>query len=281
MLNSMIALSTGSLYTFGLDRVFGLATDAGFDGVELMVDHRWDTRHASYLRELMRRHDLPILAVHSPFTPSIPGWPSDEPGRIKQSTQLAESVGVQVVVAHLPRRFGWYVLQSRRTSRRLFIPGPWSGQKDYQRWLLGELDEFRSTTTVTIAIENMPAWRFLGRRVNIWHWNDIESVMQFSPLTMDTTHLGTWDIDPIVAHDTWGEQVAHVHLSNFNGTEHRLLNDGHLRLAELLKSLASDGYAGVISLELNPSSLQAESERLVRKNLADSLAFCRQHFPAE
>jgi hypothetical protein len=45
----MLALSTGSLYTYGLDRVFGLAQKAGFDGIEVLVDGRWDTRQADYL----------------------------------------------------------------------------------------------------------------------------------------------------------------------------------------------------------------------------------------
>lgn len=40
----MIALSTSSLPTYDLDRVSGLALDAGFDGIELMVDQQWDTR---------------------------------------------------------------------------------------------------------------------------------------------------------------------------------------------------------------------------------------------
>lgn len=274
----MIALSTGSLYTYGLNRVFGLAAEAGFDGLELMVDQRWDTRHVSYLRELMSRHGLPILAVHSPFTPSVPGWPDDEPGRIKQATQLAEGVRARVVVAHLPHRLGWYVLQSRSSGRRLSIPVPWLGQNGYRRWLVDGLDEFRASTEVTIAIENMPSKRFLGKRVNPWHWNDVESIGQFSQLTMDTTHLGTWGIDPVMAYEAWGDRVAHVHLSNFNGWEHRLLEDGHLPLDRLLKRLASDEYDGVITLEFNPGSMRAESGRRVRENLAANLAFCRRHF---
>ncbi|MBS1252700.1 MAG: hypothetical protein MAG451_01742 [Anaerolineales bacterium] len=272
----MITLSTGSLYTYGLDRVFDLAADAGFDGIELMVDGRWDARHVSYLRTLMRRHDLPILAVHSPFTLSIAGWPDDGPGRIKQSVQLAEGVGARVVVAHLPHRVGRWVLQGR--GRRLFIPVPWSDQNDYRRWLVDELESFRASTTVAIAIENMPAVRFLGWRVNPCHWNDIDEILRFSPLTLDTTHLGTWGIDPVAVYRAWGDSVAHVHLSNFNGSEHRLVEDGHLRLDRFLALLAADGYAGIIALEFNPGTLQAESERLVRENLIENLAFCRQHF---
>lgn len=274
----MIALSTGSLYTYGLDRVLSLAADAGFDGVELMIDQRWDTRHVGYLRDLMRRHDLPILAVHSPFTASLPGWPDNEPGRIKQSVQLAEGVGAGVVVAHLPNRFGRFVLEGR--GRRILIPVPWPDQGNYGRWLIEELDALRASTAVTIAIENMPALRVGGFRLNPCRWNDVASIQRFAPITMDTTHLGTWGVDLLVAYGVWNNSVGHVHLSNFNGWEHRLVEDGHLPLGRLLTTLASDGYAGVVTLELNPSSLQAESERLVGEHLAENLAFCREHFRA-
>ncbi len=48
----MIALSTGSLYTYGTARVFELAAEAGYDGIEILTDHRWDSRQPAYLRRL-------------------------------------------------------------------------------------------------------------------------------------------------------------------------------------------------------------------------------------
>ena len=39
-----VTLSTGSLYTFGTARAFELAARAGYDGVEVIVEERWDTR---------------------------------------------------------------------------------------------------------------------------------------------------------------------------------------------------------------------------------------------
>jgi sugar phosphate isomerase/epimerase len=38
-----VVFSTGSLYPFGLDRCYGWAAEAGYDGVEIMMDERWDT----------------------------------------------------------------------------------------------------------------------------------------------------------------------------------------------------------------------------------------------
>ena len=52
----MIALSTGSLYSYGTARVFELAARVGYDGVEVIVDHRWDTRQPAYLRRLVADH---------------------------------------------------------------------------------------------------------------------------------------------------------------------------------------------------------------------------------
>jgi len=73
-----LILSTGSLFNFDLDTVMALASEAGFAGVELMVDWRRETYHPAHLEKLMARHNLPILAVHSPFS-SMPmqGWPPE------------------------------------------------------------------------------------------------------------------------------------------------------------------------------------------------------------
>jgi sugar phosphate isomerase/epimerase len=108
-------LSTGSLWSYSLERVFGFAAKAGFDGLELLVDMRWETRQTVYLHNLMERHQLPILAVHSPFLPNIPGWPHDQPERIRCTVDLASDVGAEVVVHHLPSRLGtiWVQLPGR------------------------------------------------------------------------------------------------------------------------------------------------------------------------
>jgi sugar phosphate isomerase/epimerase len=53
--------------------VFELAARAGYDGLELMVDQRWETRQAEYLRNLIQRSTLPVLSVHSSFVPDVAG----------------------------------------------------------------------------------------------------------------------------------------------------------------------------------------------------------------
>ena len=273
-----IALSTGSLYTYGIARAFELAAETGFDAVEVLVDHRWDSRQPSYLQRLSQQTGLPIVAIHSPFVPRVPGWPNDPRGRLRESTVLAREVGAGVVVTHLPLRIRgarveFFGFQAGSLLLPIFLPN----DRGYRRFLLNGLAQFEDAEGVHIGVENMPAKRLLGRRVSIFDLNDPEILASLPHLTLDTTHLGTWGWDPLATYERLKTRIVHVHLSNYNGREHRLPEDGHLPIRELLHRLYQDGYAGAVSLEFGPDVLQAEDETQVIKHLRQALHFCREH----
>ncbi len=259
------ALSSGSLYSYGLDRVFVLAAEAGFDGVEVLMDHRFDTRQPGYLRRLMERHSLPILSLHAPFRPArLEAWPRDYPGSVVAAAQVAAAVGAGLVVVHLP-------------------PRP---ARDYARWLQEDLPAWQADHPgVVVAVENMPFkwfrwWPFAP--LDPWRLNRLEAWGSFSQLVLDTTHLATKGLDPLTIYLQLRERVAHVHLSNARRRgqhvqEHRRLEDGFLDLDLFLARLAQDGYAGTVTLELMPRSLEAEDEDRVRFHLQRQLEFCRRH----
>lgn len=273
-----IAFSTGSLYTYGLDRVFGLARETGFDGVEIMVDHRWDTRDAAYLHRLQERYDLPILSLHSPIPLiAVDGWPWDEAVRTRRTVALAEALGVPTVVTHLPLRLHIAIVQVTLVKRRLLLPVPWRRGQGYRRWLETDLSTLQQTSSVTVAIENMPCHR-LGRwRLDVHRLNRVEEWAQFPHLTLDTTHLGTWGLDILAVYEQAADRVVHVHLSNFrDGREHLRLNDGDLPLGTFLERL-KDRFQGTVAVELNPISLEAEDEGKVRAHLRATVEFYRRH----
>jgi sugar phosphate isomerase/epimerase len=268
--------STGSLYSYSVSRCFELAAQAGFDGIELMVDQRWDTRQADYLQRLIQQYRQPVIAVHSPFAPHVPGWPPDEPGRIQESVRLAEAIGAKVVVHHLPPRLGWLWVQVG--PRRFPLPGLNLGPaRAYYHWLLETYEGFQAQTPVLLCIENMPTRRWLGRRWNGHYWNRVDEIVHFPAVTMDTTHLGTWGIDPIEVYPQLQAKVRHVHLSNFNGREHRRPEDGYLSLDRLLAYMAAAGYEGALSLELHPDALEAgRPDARIVELLQTSLSHCRR-----
>jgi sugar phosphate isomerase/epimerase len=276
----MILLSTGSLYTYGLNRVFALAAEAGYDGLEVLVDARWDTRDPSSLAGLSSEYGMPIVALHSPFVPDIHGWPSDSLGRLQKTVALAKEVGAGVVVSHLPLRVGGLEIRAMGFGGgRFLFPLPWRRRGPYYHFLeANRLDELNSPGEVLVALENMPARHILGVKHNVFWFNRPEDLLRFPHLTLDTTHLGTWGLDPMEIYGQLREKVVHVHLSNFDGREHRSPQDGNMDLAGFLQLLEKEQYRGSVSVECDPDALAAGDGRLCLRALRRALSFCRKYF---
>ncbi len=267
----MLALSTGSLYNYGADRIFALAREAGFDAVEVLVDERWDTRQADYLAYLIEKHEMPVASLHSPLqTHRLQGWEQDPVSKLRRTVELAEAVGGRVVVAHPP--LAWLKVHVGPVS---VFRLPWPLGRAYDRWLKEELPAFQATTSVIVAVENMPCFRLGFLCLTLCRMSNFKDLERFAHLTFDTTHWGTKGVNLLQAYERLADRVAHVHLSNYNGREHRLLTDGHLPLEEFLKALRAREYEGIVTLELQPEALQAGDEGKVRKHLKEAVAFCR------
>lgn len=275
----MIALSTGSLYSYGLNRVFDLAAQAGFQGIEVLVDQRWDTRQAHYLKTLQETCGLPIVSLHSPFAPGIQGWePPGQLNHLQRTIALAQELGARHVVAHLPFRFAdtWLHIPWLR-EKPVLLPIPIPRDGSYRRFLLNGL-EAGAAAGVTVVVENLPCRKLLGFTYNGYQMNSLAEWGSLPHLNFDTTHLGTWGYDILAVYEQVKARVRHVHLSNFNGKEHRPPWDGHLPLDELLRRLRRDAFTGILCVELDPAPLQAEDEEKVQANLRRSYEFCQEHY---
>ena len=275
-----IALSTGSLYTYGTARVFELAAQVGFDGIEVLCDHRPGTRDPEYLRRLSDGSGLPIVALHNPFSHALSAWPGDQWGRLKRTVALAQALGVPTVVAHLPYRLAGIIVRwNGAFSGQFGLPLPWSQRKPwYHACVGGVLAELEATSGVRIAVENMPQRRALGISLPTYWFNRPQRMVErFAHVTLDTTHVGTWGWDLLEVYETLRDRIAHVHLSNYDGREHRTPMEGRLPLDALLRRLAEDGYQGAISVESGPGALGAEDAKACRATLERVVAFCREH----
>lgn len=277
----MILLSIGSLRFYGLDRVFGIARDLGFDGVEIIVDERWDTSDPLYLKRLVGRYQLPIASIHSPFSfVETPAWGSDPVERMRRSLALAEECASEIVVIHLP----------------------FFAERRYARWVDEELPRWQEETSVKLAVENMPhAYKILGRlgvllntgifyEVNRRAWlnrlllplstcchvgNDWNHLLRFRYLVLDTTHLATGGLDPVEAYERVKSRLALIHVSNFTGAEHQPLGTGQMDMERFLRHVARSGYRGHVTLELMPDNFPDRTESTAREILAADLALCR------
>jgi len=277
----MILLSIGSLRFFELDRVFEVARDLGFDGVEVIVDERWDTADPVYLKRLVNRYHLPMPCIHSPFSfVKTPAWGNDPVERMRRSIELAEECGSEIVVIHLP----------------------FFAERRYARWVEDELPRWQERTRAKLAVENMPhAYKILGRlgvllKTGIFYevdsraWinrlllplstpchigNDWDYLLRFRYLVLDTTHLATAGLDPVEAYERVKSKLVLIHVSNFTGAEHQPLGAGRIDMARFLRHVARSGYRGHVTLELMPDNFPDKTESTAREILAADLAFCR------
>ena len=250
-----VIFSTGSLYPFGLDRVYAWISEAGYDGAEIMMDERWDTHQEDYLRDLAKRHGVPILALHPPLRRGAWGLGPEE--TLVRVARLASRMEVPVVVTHPPP------------------PG-----RPLERWKAGPLREAREQGVV-VAVENMPqSWAgglFRIRRKSCYlpeHLADVGEV------TLDSSHAGASKVDLLRAHSALTTQLRHVHLSDSNletgRDEHRLPGKGRLPLKPLLAALGASGYAGAVSLELKPWPLGTPDSEVILERMRAALRFTRE-----
>jgi sugar phosphate isomerase/epimerase len=274
-----VALSTGSVYTYGTGRAFELAARAGYDGVEVIVDDRWDTRQPAYLRRRSGETGVPVLSVHSPFGPAS-GWPSAEVARVERSLEVAEAVGARVLNVHLPFRVhDLFVSAAARWRLTAPILPVSADHKAYRRWLTeGGLAERQARTPVTIAVENLPVRRLLGRRFNPYALNTWDELERLPRLCLDTTHLATTGSDLLAVYDRLAERIVHVHLSDYNGRyQHQPLGKGSLPLGPFLERRAARDYAGMVVVELTPRALPVQDETKLAAELRRNLELCRRH----
>lgn len=276
---SNVALSTGSVYTYGTTRAFELAAAAGYDGVELLVDERWDTRQVGYIRRLVEQYEIPVLSVHSPFVSSISGWPKTDVERVEQALRLAEALGARTLNIHLPFRMQGTIVLTH--GRRWVLPqlGPSASQRAYTRWLMnGGLATLQASTSVAIAVENLPERRFLAWRYSPYALNSWAELSAFPRLCLDTTHCGTTGSDLVSVYERLADQVVHVHLSDYNGKyQHQPVGRGFLPLDRFLQRLAARQYSGIVVVELTPHALPVQDEGKLLVELRRNQEFCRQH----
>lgn len=277
-----VIFSTGSLYIYDTAYCFKVAAEAGCDGVEIMCDQRWSTRSPDYLNQLSEEYAMPILSLHSPMlhiVNSLFGW--DVPLRLvetaERTVELAETLEAETVVVHLPPKVGLVMVRTPQKSLML----PWLRNIDGKAmaaWIDNELAAYQAKTNVNIAVENLPIIRLGGRKANPHFHNTPEKWATSAPkLTMDTTHWATHGVKPLDAYQLAKDRIVHVHLSNYNGREHRLPHKGSLDLAALLETMASDGFTGTICIELHPDALGAPDEEAIVQNLRESVDFCKTH----
>jgi len=276
-----------------------MAARCGFDGVEIIVGRNREFSDISFIKQLSNKYKMPVKALHSPFNSwQNDMWPKTPHEKIMRTVEMARRLEAGVVVAHTAL----------------------SNEDEYKKWLINDLKIFQAKNLdIKIGIENMPRkyilFGRLGRllfnfkkiafkyrkkiaydiaahdnKYNILRpielddikrsLNDVELLNKFDYITIDTTHLGTWNCEPHEYLDKITTEIAHVHLSNYEiSREHRLPKDGRLDLAKFLFNLKKRKYSGGITIEADPRCLENHrSFETTSKQLIENIDYIKKSF---
>jgi sugar phosphate isomerase/epimerase len=257
-----LLLSTAPFFRHPLREAFRHTREAGYDAVEVMVTSDPATQDARTIAELAEDFGLSVGAIHAPFlllTRRV--WGTDPIGKIYRSAQVAEQAGIPLVVVHPPYRW----------------------QVRYRRWVEHRLAEYAARAGITIAVENMFPLKIRGDRGLRFHASqDFEDLDRFTHLVLDTSHLAVAGYDIVEAYRRYRTKVVHFHLSNNAGKgwdSHLPVDEGVLPLDVLLDEVASDGFAGTISLELDLRAYQGD-DQAIREVLVRNREFCERRLAA-
>lgn len=257
-----LLLSTAPFFRYPLREAFRHTREAGFDAVEVMVTSDPATQDARRLQELAAEFELSIGVLHAPFlllTRRV--WGTDPITKIYRASQVAEQAGIPLVVVHPP--YKWQVR--------------------YRKWIDTRIRDFTERSGVTIGVENMFPVKIRGERGLKFHASqDFEDLDRYPTLVLDTSHLAVARFDIIEAYERYREKVVHFHLSNNAGKgwdSHLPVDEGVLPIDELLSSIASDGFGGTISLELDLRPYLGDDES-IKEVLVRNREFCESRLGA-
>lgn len=211
----MITLSTGSIYYYGLERIFKVAATAGFQGLELMFRPYGEAGHFEYwslnnLKELQDKYKLPIHSLHVP--PHFEDTPKDY---YLDMIDIGQKLMVNNrIVFHIP-------------DRRYLSYGKW-----FKGMINNGLDKY--------LIENIGAE------------NSIENIniANYPNFCFDVTHSMVTSEDPLATAEGM-DNIKQFHLSYFNGKDnHRNV----LESPELIKNIVKTHPEATRCLEVYPNA---------------------------
>jgi sugar phosphate isomerase/epimerase len=256
-----VGLSTAAVFPEPTAAAFVMAAQAGYDGIEVMVQTDLTSQTPDALARLVDLHQIPVLSVHSPcllITAAV--WSSDPLVKLARSIDMAEKLGAPTVVVHPP--FVW-----QRSAAANFT---------------ASVAELQSRTAVVIAVENMFPVKVAGRWVNSYrpHWDPVPAGHEY--FTLDLSHTATSDSDAMDMFHRMGSRLAHLHLADGSGStkdEHLVPGRGGQPCAEILAELSASDRAGgpfqgSVILEISTRAVKGEQRRI---DVAESLAFARAH----
>lgn len=194
---------------------------------------------------------------------------------LDRAMRVTDDVGAPIMVVHMPK-----ARDSARGVGREFVDCMVSERKNL------------NGSGPKITLENRPKFRAKDADLILTTPQELRGFADAHdfPMTLDTAHIGTFDLDLIDSFDCFRGRLANVHLSDLSDVsprvealpvlhsyvkQHQLPGAGRLPLRGFIAMLAREAYDGPMTFELSPTALHIWNPRTVEVKLKESVGFVR------
>jgi sugar phosphate isomerase/epimerase len=249
----MFLLSTSSLSGYGLHRIFQLAKQGWFEGIDLSVDFNlFDSYDAVYIDSLIHSVGINIISITAPERKL-------NKKQCDQLLMLADNLGVNVVNLHPPHRL------------------------DKERDWFGEYLQVVANKypNIVINIINAPpkTWLFIISEYGDARPETIKKITEHTALSIENVDPAS-GVDLIKTFILLGSTMWFIYLSDKNEEEAGLFpGEGNMPIESLLIKLQDVWYTGHFALTVDPKSLLAgEKNDIIIARMEKSRAFLLKYF---
>jgi len=243
----MLVLSTSCLYRNGLNRIFELAAQAGFDGIEIVMNEVFDTHDAEYINLLSSSFKVPVISVQYRHP--------EKDAHIRESIALAESVGAQLVVAGLPA---------------------WANTA-FTKWYKENMPDIQERSRIPITVENQAHGDNL--LLPKYAMSNINELKRFKHVCLNTSSLVSNKEDLMRVYSNIKPRLSAVHLSNYSGAhENFVLEKGLLPLESFLTALRTDNMQIPIIVNVHARLVSNHDKARVLENLKAMKVFYDKYY---
>lgn len=223
-----LLLSTDTLGGCGLDLIFDAAVEAWFDGIDLAIWKNFDARNVSYVKKLVRKHDMPVKVIQTS--------PNLNKKEIDKALDLCEALNIDTININAPKFFDY---------------------KSYN-FIVDNLDKYKKANPdIVFSIINPRDTRFFAMPIPKYRFNNIVEIVKKYGCNL---WLEVSNIDEDVFEDELLRKIASfvpyistVYLSDRNkaGKSRIMPWDGVLKLPTFLKKMKTNKYARYFSVRFD------------------------------
>ena len=233
-------VSTDSFSNCGLDMIFDLAKEAGFDGIDLAIRKSNDSRNVDYVKKLAIKHDIPVKAIQ--VSENV------NEKELNKALDLCEATGADTIAINAPKFFN---IKSFN-----FLADNLDTYKKENRHIHFSIINPEDASVFALPI---PKYRFS---------NIVEIIKKYGCyLGLDISNLESdvLENDFMRKLGNFLPYISIIYVSDKNrvGDGHLLPGEGTLKLESLLKKIKQGKYSKYLSTKINIKKTDlADSEKL-------------------